>query len=360
VGAKVPIAGVIAISPAPMRTGKLLSKEMVFFSDDPPLAKNSLLLTGSSEPVQFAEIAQAKVNESKDSSNAYVKIPRASHVSILFDNDLLTEMRAWNKKVLGTDPDVRRASHMPLYGFLSGMIGLILLCVPFIAEISGNAKNGERDEATPIPSTKVLGQLLVSSALVVGILKFCVPLKFLEIFQGDYLASFALLLGLLLLAWNVSALRKAWRYLWKNLLGVTFGGVVLVLVFELWFDYSFYEAFLNGPRCVRMAPMILAFFPWLLAEEIFLGAHKTMTRVRRVILTLAFRAIAWGMLADAVFLLHSGEVLMILLVMYFVLVTLLQRLAMDVVRRETQSPAAAAVFGAILSAGFALAIFPLA
>jgi len=33
---------------------------------------------------------------------------------------------------------------------------------------------------------------------------------------------------------------------------------------------------------------------------------------------------------------------------------------MDVVRRETQNATAAAVFGAILSAGLALAIFPLA
>jgi hypothetical protein len=85
-----------------------------------------------------------------------------------------------------------------------------------------------------------------------------------------------------------------------------------------------------------------------------------MTRPRRVILTLAFRSIAWGVIVAALFLLHTGEVLMILLVVYFVLFTLLQRLAMDVVRRETQSAAAAAVFGAILSAGFALAIFPLA
>ena len=358
--AKVPVAGVIAISPAPMRTGKLLSKEMVFFSDDPPLAKNSLLLTGSAEPVQFAEVAEAKVSESKDSSNAYVKIPHASHVSILFDNDLLTEMRKWNKNVLGTDPDVIRASHKPLYGFLCGMIGLILLCVPFVAEISGNVNSGESDEAMPIPSTKVLGQLLVSSALVAGILKFWVPLKFLGIFQGDYLASFALLLGLLLLAWNAAALKSTWKYSWKSLLGVIFGSIVLVLVFGLWFNYSFYEAFLNGTRWARLAPMILAFFPWLLAEEIFLGAHKTMTRVRRVILTLAFRSVAWGMLAAGVFLLQSGEVLMILLVVYFVLVTVLQRLAMDVVRRETQSAPAAALFGAILSAGFALAIFPLA
>jgi len=289
-----------------------------------------------------------------------VKIPHASHVSILFDNDLLTEMRKWNKKVLGTDPDVIRASHKPLYGFLCGMVGLILLCVPFIAEISGTANNQQAEEATPVSTTKVLGQLLVSSALVVGILKFWLPLKFLGIFQGDYLASFALLLGLLLLAWNAFALKKAWKFSWKNLFGAIFGSLVLVLVFGLWFNYSFYEAFLNGPRWARLLPMVLAFFPWLLAEEIFLGAHKAMTRVRRLVLTLAFRSVAWGVLAGAVFLLHSSEVLMILLVMYFVLVTLMQRLAMDVVRRETQSAPAAALFGAILSAGFALAIFPLA
>jgi len=360
VSARVPVAGVIAISPAPMRTGKLLSKDMVFFSDDPPLTKNSLLLTGSAEPAQFAEIAQAKVNESKDPSSAYVKIRQASHVSILFDSDLLTEMRKWNKKVLGTDPDVIRASHKQLYGFLCGMIGLILLCVPFIAEISGSLDGKETDDATPISTTKVLGQLLVSSALVIGILKFWVPLKFLGLFQGDYLASFALLLGLLLLAWNASALKKTWALSSKNFVGVVFGSFVLVLIFGLWFNYSFYEAFLNWPRWARMLPMVLAFFPWLLAEEIFLGAYKTSSRVRRVILTLAFRAIAWGMLAGAVFVLHTGEVLMILLVAYFVLVTLLERLAMDVVRRETQSAPAAALFGAILCAGFALAIFPLA
>src|SRR5215470_4148663 len=154
VSAKVPVAGVIAISPAPMRTARLISKEMVFFSDDPPLAKNSLLVTGSAEPLQFAELAQAKVTESKDPSSAYVRIPYASHVSILFDNDLLTEMRKWNKKVLGTDPEVIRASHKPLYGFLCGIIGLILLCVPFIAEVSGSADAKLADDCTPISATK--------------------------------------------------------------------------------------------------------------------------------------------------------------------------------------------------------------
>ena len=72
------------------------------------------------------------------------------------------------------------------------------------------------------------------------------------------------------------------------------------------------------------------------------------------------RLIAWGALLGGIFLLHSGEVLLMLLAPYFGLSCLLQRLGMDVVRRETRSAAAAAVFGAILMSGFSLAIFPMA
>jgi len=360
VSGRVPVAGVIAISPAPMRTAKLLSKEMLLFADNPPLVKNSLLISGSNEPEQMRRIVQTMVANAKDGTSAFVQIPLATHVSLLFDSAVLTEMRKWNKKLLGTDADVVRGSHKPLWGFLSGTIGLILLCVPFIEEIVGGTEKEPTEEAAAISTTRILWQLLVASAIAVGVLKFWVPLKIIGVFEGDYLASFALLEGAVLLAWNAGALSKAWNLSWRGILAAGIAGVIVVLLFASWFDYSFYEAWLTWPKWARMAPMILAFFPWLLAEEVFLGAYGTMSRARRVILALAFRSIAWGVIVAALFLLHTGEVLMILLAMYFVLVTLLQRLAMDVVRRETQSAAAAAVFGAILSAGFALAIFPLA
>jgi pimeloyl-ACP methyl ester carboxylesterase len=339
VSGRAPVAGVIAISPAPMRTAKLLSKEMLLFADNPPLAKNSLLISGSNEPEQIRRIVQTMVTDAEDGTSAFMQIRHATHVSLLFDSAVLTEMRKWNKKLLGTDADVVRASHKPLWGFLSGTIGLILLCVPFIEEIVGGTEKEPTEEAVAISTTRILGQLLVA---------------------GDYLASFALLEGAALLGWNAGALAKAWNLSWRGILAAGIAAVIVVLLFASWFDYSFYEAWLTWPKWARMAPMILAFFPWLLAEEVFLGAYGTMSRARRVILTLAFRSIAWGVIVAALFLLHTGEVLMILLAMYFVLVTLLQRLAMDVVRRETQSAAAAAVFGAILNAAFALAIFPLA
>lgn len=360
VSGHMPVAGVVAISPAPMKTGKLLSKEMLPFPDPVPLQRNTLVIRGSFEPEQLRKMARVMVADANDTTSEYMEIPQATHVSLLFDGDVLTEMRKWAKKLLGTDADVVRASHKPLYGFLCGTVGLILLCVPFLAEIAGGTGKELKDESAAIGTTRILGQLIVASAIAVGVLKFWVPLKFVRVFEGDYLASFALQAGAVLLGWNFSALKKVWNFPWRGILAAGIGAVVLLLLFGLWIDYSFYEAWLTGQRWARMAPMILALFPWLLAEEVFLGAHGTMTRVRRVILALAIRTIAWGMITAALLLLHSGQVLMLLLAVYFVLITILQRLAMDVVRRETQSAAAAAVFGAILSAGFALAIFPLA
>jgi len=56
--------------------------------------------------------------------------------------------------------------------------------------------------------------------------------------------------------------------------------------------------------------------------------------------------------------LHSGEVLPVLLAPYFGLLCVLQAWGMKVVREVTASVAAAAVFGAILLAGFCLVVFP--
>jgi hypothetical protein len=60
-----------------------------------------------------------------------------------------------------------------------------------------------------------------------------------------------------------------------------------------------------------------------------------------------------------VLILHNGEILMGLLALYMAMFNLVQRSGMDIVRNETGSAAAAAVFGAILLAGFCLVIFPL-
>jgi hypothetical protein len=68
----------------------------------------------------------------------------------------------------------------------------------------------------------------------------------------------------------------------------------------------------------------------------------------------------WFALVAGILYLHSAQFTVVLLVVYFVLFSILQRMAMDVIRVRTRSAAAAAIFGAILLTGFALAILPIA
>jgi dienelactone hydrolase len=361
VSARVPLAGVVAISPAPVKPAGIMSREMLLFPDSVPLQKNSLVVRGAWEPKQTRESAEQTVTDVNDPTSKYVEVPNASHVSLLFDGTALTEMRKWTKRLLSADDEVVRASHVPLFGALSGLFGLILLCVPFVAEIAGgSAKEIRKEEARSVLPSHVLLQVPIAAAAAAMCLKWGVPLRFVGLFQGDYLASVFLITGVILLAMNGRELANALKSWWRQIIAAAVGAIVLLLLFTLWLDYSFYEAWLNAPRWARFVPLATAFLPWMFAEEIFLGSHASNSWIRRVITALTYRGIVWAAMVAALLFLHSGQILVVLLALYFVIVSVLQRMAMDVVRRGTQSPVAAAVFGAILSAGFALAIFPLA
>jgi hypothetical protein len=104
--------------------------------------------------------------------------------------------------------------------------------------------------------------------------------------------------------------------------------------------------------------LFVAAFAYLFGEELLLGPVASRGRQSRVWLALAVRAIAFIALIFGIFVLHSGAILVILLALYLALFFLFQRLGMDIVRQETGSPIAAALFGAILLAGFCLVIFP--
>ncbi len=104
--------------------------------------------------------------------------------------------------------------------------------------------------------------------------------------------------------------------------------------------------------------MFVAAVAYLLAEELLLGAPAPRAKVARFLLAFALRLIAFLVLVFGIFVLHSGAILLILLAVYLALFFVFQRLGMDIVRQETESPIAAAVFGAILLAGFCLVIFP--
>jgi hypothetical protein len=184
-------------------------------------------------------------------------------------------------------------------------------------------------------------------------------LKGIGVFQGDYLASFLLLLGVALAAAHWSAMRAALAASPRPILAATFAGLTLLLLLTAWFDLTFSEAWLTASKWSRFPFLFAAVLPYHLVEETLLGPVQPGKKVRRLALALSLRLITWGAIMGGVIFLHSGEILMGLLALYMALFNLLQRSAMDIVHKETGSVAAAAVFGAILLAGFCLVIFPI-
>src|SRR5882757_8166754 len=85
IAAHVPVAGLIAISPAPMRAEHGVTAEKLLFSDPPDLPSHSLVMVGSLELESMRYNAADLVVSRDDATSKYLEIPGASHVGVLFN-----------------------------------------------------------------------------------------------------------------------------------------------------------------------------------------------------------------------------------------------------------------------------------
>jgi hypothetical protein len=198
--------------------------------------------------------------------------------------------------------------------------------------------------------------VLVSFA-VVFLLRHFMPLRVLRLFEGDYLASYFLLAGAILLLLHPKLALKKLAVKPGALLGVAVGALVLHLLVTGWFDLTVTSSWLTLQKWERFPLFFLAAFVFLYALEILLG--PVVEPRKRLGLDYLAILLAWLVLAFGTFVLHSGQILVVLLMPYFVLFFLFMRLGARLVRQRTASATAAAVFGAILLAGFCLVLFPL-
>jgi len=361
-----PVAGVIALSPAPMQTAPGFSAEMIPFHDVPALPPHSLLLTGQWEHGPIKALAQQLVATARDSSSKYQMIPATTHVSILFSAQTFAQIRVWTSQILGSNPEAPFPKAMPALACMLGIIGLAILLPPFLREMNG-ARKANSPVALPaeLISTRIylrgLGTTFVASyAVMLFLTTGYVPFRFVRVFQGDYLTVFLFFSGIVALAATYKLLPPLAAFFSVPALSAAASAIVLTLLFAGWFELTFYEAWLNPARWLRFPVLFLLLVPAHLAEEIFLGSSCTSPNPARILKAFALRAAVVTVLLVGILFLHTGEILFALLSAYFVVFSLLQRLACDLVRFRTQSSAAAAIFGAILLAAFALAIFPIA
>jgi pimeloyl-ACP methyl ester carboxylesterase len=366
IASHVPVVGLVAISPAPMRVAHGVTAEKLLFSDPPRLPPHSLVMVGSLELESMRGNAADLVASRSDATTLYMEIQGASHVSILFNRVAMRASQGWSASVLHLPPTAAMPSHRPLIGALGGFVGILLIAGPFLRETVG--KSGNKETITTRATTNVprlFLEIAAGSVAAVLLLRLWIPLKAIGLFQGDYLASFLLLFGAMLLVhWGrgrgpSASLRVNKPRPYKYLLGAGFGGIVLLLLATAWFDLTFYEAWLTGAKWLRFPLLLAVFLPYHFAEEILLGPVELGKKWRRLALALTIRLISWGAMMGGVLLLHNGEILIGLLAFYMALFNVAQRSGMDIVREETGSAAATALFGAILLAGFCLVIFPL-
>lgn len=80
-----PVAGVIMISPAPMRPSHGVPPEALLFTMPPALPPNTLILSGRLEPEAIRANAQELLSWQGAGSAKHVVIPWATHVTLLFD-----------------------------------------------------------------------------------------------------------------------------------------------------------------------------------------------------------------------------------------------------------------------------------
>jgi hypothetical protein len=300
-------------------------------------------------------------------------IPHATHVSVLFDPRGARASQEWAARVLHLAPSSGLPSRLPLAGSLTGFLGLLLLAGPFLREVVGQkavsaAAGGSaladdsQDEAFSLSSrsaSRSCVEIAAASAIVVLLLRVWIPLRFIHLFEGDYLASFLLVVGVVLLLRHRRSAAILFRSRLSPFLGAAFAAIVLHLLIYAWLDVTITEAWLTPTRWLRFPAMFAAVLPYHVAEELLLGQATARGAKVLLLLALGWRFIAWSALLVGIFLLYNGQILLILLAPYFAVFCLLQRMGMGVVRRDTGSPMAAALFGAILLTGFSLVIFPI-
>jgi len=375
VASRVGVAGVIAISPAPQRPAHGVPPDMLPYSNPPPIPPHTLAISAAWEPLGIREITRDLVTEEGGATSKYLFVPRATHVSVLFDPRVVRVSQEWTAETLkfpaGSSAPSGAPSSAPLAGALAGFAGILLLAGPFVREIAGMQRPATASEeaaaadpqkvsvaSTAVAASRALLETATASFLAVALLRFWNPLSFVRLYNGSYFASFLLIAGLALLLARHKSVRALWPTKINILLLALLAGVILHLLVTGWSDATFTEAWLSWGRWARVPVLFVAALAYLLAEELLLGPPTARSNGVRLGLALTLRLIAFVALVFGIFVLHSGAILVILLALYLALFSLLQRLGMDLVRRQTGSAIAAAAFGAILLAGFCLVIFP--
>lgn len=242
-----------------------------------------------------------------------------------------------------------------------GLIGQGLLFPASVALATAFTEPGAlRLSGVTPPRVLALAEAAVCALASVLILIVVLPLRFVHLYQGDYLASLMLLTGAMLLALNWKHGKERASFQAPAILAALVLGMAAILEAGAWLNWQLADLWLNAPRWLRFVELLPVAWIFCFAEEVLLGPVRAgKQRAARFGVFLAMRLELWLACVLGYYALASGEALILILVVSFAAFSVLQRLATDALLRRTGSATAAAAFGAILAAWFIAAVFPL-
>ena len=368
-----PLAGTIAISPAPMVLPQRMPSNLLVFSGqyEPFIlhrAAEALLQASGGTRAQPDDFAQKRAFDLRH-------VAGATHTSLLMDRNIAHQSERWimqclfptiPPETLALDLDlapyaVANKGRHRLAGSILGLIGILIL-FPFCATLIASVSRGLR--ADPLlhhpPYALSITEVAVASLAGVLLLTLGIPLKFLHIYTADYLLSLLLIVGTVLLVFNRKQIKETWPpHVSSAIVGAVFGLAVFLAV-GAWLNWQMDDGWLNAPRWLRFAAILPITIILCAAEEIVLGpVYSGRRRALRFAIFLLLRLEIFLACLLAYYELRSGQVLIPLLAVFLAVFSVAQRLGADALRRRTGSVAAAILFSAILAAYFVAAVFPL-
>ena len=357
-----PTQATLAISPAPMILPRRMPANLLIVSaslDLSRLKNQAFELRRASggdrtAPADFVERRAVYL----------AVIPRSTHTSLLFDPRVARLVDGWVRAALGEATRIPTAPPgYPVAGSALGLLGLLMM-FPLAAGLGAGlfpaGRNGTPTLSPPGAVDALLRWVLVA-LVAVGALSFWVPLSWLHLMTGAYLASFLLLTGAMLLALLWMQVKPALQLDARSLVfagALAFGAVAGI---ALWMNWQLTDAWPIAARWMRLIPLVLACLPYTLAEAVALGSPGQRKEGLRFLLFCGFRLALWLALVFPIiaFGFGAGQILVLLLAVYMAIFSIFDRLGADAVWQRTGSPAAAALFSAILTAWFFAAVFPL-
>jgi pimeloyl-ACP methyl ester carboxylesterase len=367
-----PVAATIAMSPAPSDLPKRMPANLLVFSaqyDLGPIRRQAKALAAAAGDDRTAldDFAQQRAFRLQ-------YVPHAMHTSWLLDRATAHRSELWAMQALFPSSSVEtltlnldlatyesfRSGRRRLAGSFVGVAGLMLL-FPFCASLAAKAAGSARPETPSIAPTRALALTEGAACAVASVLILAafIPLKFLHIYAGDYLASLMLIAAVLLLALNRKAAKQFWSPNLRSLVAAAALGFVVILGAGAWVNWQLSDVWMNAPRWLRFGALLPVAWIFCFTEEVMLGpVEKGSRRALRFAVSLGLRLELWLACLLTYYALASGQALILLLVVTLAVFSVVQRLATDALRPRT-GPAAASLFGAILAAWFIAAVFPL-